>query len=739
MACHKIGNEKLCCISDSYQETSQPSQMNITSLASEKPKSVASRLTKGAGKPSGNLGYVCLHCRKSWTSRIKLEVCLFCKKQLSNFNSMKETIQPTPVNVTRSSFPSQGSPPCEEWHSNVESRKESNHPTSVNVSSSTSDRPPQSDEELITLSNHTVKRHEKLCSISDSYGETSRLSQMNISSLASGKSSLMSWPDVKLIPQTNKLAKEKLTLIAFRLTKGAGKPSGKLGYVCPHCHKSWTSRIKLEVCLFCTKQLSNVNSMKETSHPTPVNVTHSSFTSQGPSQCQKWRSNAESRKESSHPTSVNVSSYKQTGVTEASLLPFKRNAEGQYVIAPIRDRPLLQNDGKPHMLSSCPTNTPLGKKSYLCPHCHKIFTSKNKLDVCLFCKKQLSSLVMQIIPQTKKVPSPERIPCSSETERSTTERPQPQGGERLANSSLCINTKTGEKPPPSTIKETGGKPPPSTIKETGGKPPPGTIKETGGKPPPGTIKETGGKPPPGTIKETGGKPPPGTIKESKVVRQSRKHIKKLPQVKKIAPINVEPSDRRHDPSISEMEAIIHADATETLYGCSHCGKCFDELNSLKVHNASHTVGHGGTEIWTDSVYTHGYTCPHCGKLFNESTSLTAHMSSSHLGKISYKCPHCARRYGGQTALKIHITTHTGEEIYTCLHCCKTFPTSSQPDLCPFCCEQLGQSPVGWKSSLCPSIGVKNLITSAYTGCESCIRGFTGTASLENHLTLVHGY
>ena len=156
MACLEIGNEKLFSISDSYQETSQGSQMNITSLASEKPKSVASRLTKGANKSSGRLGYVCLHCRKTCTSRIKLEVCPFCKKQLSNFNSMKETIQPTPVNVTRSSFTSEGPSQCQEWRSNVECRKRRSHPTSVNVSSSTSDRPPQSDEELITLSNHIM-------------------------------------------------------------------------------------------------------------------------------------------------------------------------------------------------------------------------------------------------------------------------------------------------------------------------------------------------------------------------------------------------------------------------------------------------------------------------------------------------------------------------------------------------------------------------------------------------------
>ena len=156
MACHKIGNEKLCSISDSYQETSQPSQMKITSPASEKPESVASQKTKGAGKPSGRLGYVCLHCRKTCTSRIKLEVCPFCRKQLSNVNSMKNKIQPTPVNVTGIPFTSEGPSQCQEWRSNVECRKGSSHPTSVNVSSSTSDRSPQSDEELITLSNHSM-------------------------------------------------------------------------------------------------------------------------------------------------------------------------------------------------------------------------------------------------------------------------------------------------------------------------------------------------------------------------------------------------------------------------------------------------------------------------------------------------------------------------------------------------------------------------------------------------------
>ena len=313
------------------------------------------------------------------------------------------------------------------------------------------------------------------------------------------------------------------------------------------------------------------------------------------------------------------------------------------------------------MVATRPTDTPPGKKSYLCPHCYKIYTSKNKLDVCLFCKKQLSSLVMQIIPQTKKVPSPERIPCSNETEKSTTEKPQPQGGERLANSSLHINNKTGGKPLPNTIKETGGKPPPSTIKETGAKPPPSTIKETGGKPPPSTIKETGGKPP---------------IKESKVVRQSRKRTKKLPQVEKIAAIDVVPSDKRHVGPISEIPNVHPGvnDVREPRMLRKRSKKRGSELSHV------HTISPIKDKTLLQNDVKSRLRTTLKARKQKERQKINA-------PRISHAVPPSPISHPVPTSPKVNPNEFqgtAGERLYTCSLCSLGSMSSSKPDVCRFC-------------------------------------------------------
>ncbi len=92
--------------------------------------------------------------------------------------------------------------------------------------------------------------------------------------------------------------------------------------------------------------------------------------------------------------------------------------------------------------------------------------------------------------------------------------------------------------------------------------------------------------------------------------------------------------------------------------CSLCGKSFTRLDHLKLH-------------WKRHNGVKDHVCFDCGKTFTRSDAMKGHQRICTGGK-PYKCSHCNMRFSQSGTLKIHERTHTGEKSYKCDQCGKCF-------------------------------------------------------------------
>lgn len=79
--------------------------------------------------------------------------------------------------------------------------------------------------------------------------------------------------------------------------------------------------------------------------------------------------------------------------------------------------------------------------------------------------------------------------------------------------------------------------------------------------------------------------------------------------------------------------------------CLLCGKNFNRLANLRIHQRCHT----GEKP---------YTCSHCGRRFSHSGNLQKH-KRVHTGERPYRCPQCSKSFCQSSHLKKHQTVHTG--------------------------------------------------------------------------------
>ncbi|XP_055839473.1 transcription factor grauzone-like [Episyrphus balteatus] len=169
---------------------------------------------------------------------------------------------------------------------------------------------------------------------------------------------------------------------------------------------------------------------------------------------------------------------------------------------------------------------------------------------------------------------------------------------------------------------------------------------------------------------------------------------------------------------------IHIPEEERKFPCEECNKLFSSSYTLKAHiNNVHQNTYGkicdqcgkcirGREAFQRHLLEHagiptpGEQCDKCGAKLKNKYCLKRHISAKHAdlnvphvciicGKTApnepalqrhyyyvhrcqrnHKCPMCEKAFKKASGLREHMTTHTGEILYTCPYCPKTFNSNA---------------------------------------------------------------
>ncbi|KAF7648246.1 hypothetical protein LDENG_00159900 [Lucifuga dentata] len=106
-----------------------------------------------------------------------------------------------------------------------------------------------------------------------------------------------------------------------------------------------------------------------------------------------------------------------------------------------------------------------------------------------------------------------------------------------------------------------------------------------------------------------------------------------------------------------------------------------------------------------------YTCRICGKSFHVNKQLKLH-SRIHTREKAYRCMYCGKGFAFNSSLTRHLRVHTGEKPYECLLCGKRFNVSTT--LKVHYRSHTGEKPYK---------------------CNSCEKAFTTCSNLKKHMTV----
>ncbi|EDW31805.1 GL10766 [Drosophila persimilis] len=111
--------------------------------------------------------------------------------------------------------------------------------------------------------------------------------------------------------------------------------------------------------------------------------------------------------------------------------------------------------------------------------------------------------------------------------------------------------------------------------------------------------------------------------------------------------------------------LEHSGVSEPKVQCDICGSWHKNRHSLKKHVRRHK---GSSEEVR--------TCKVCGKVSPNRSAMLSHQRYVHLADRKHECSVCNKAFKKAITLKEHMAMHTGEVLYKCPHCPKTFNSNA---------------------------------------------------------------
>ncbi|XP_055374712.1 zinc finger protein 211-like isoform X2 [Condylostylus longicornis] len=112
---------------------------------------------------------------------------------------------------------------------------------------------------------------------------------------------------------------------------------------------------------------------------------------------------------------------------------------------------------------------------------------------------------------------------------------------------------------------------------------------------------------------------------------------------------------------------IHEGVGKSTHKCKYC--CM-EFGSKYAYNIHKFREHENQNPNID------FKCTICNKISANSEALKNHIQYVHRAKAKFECTLCKKSFKRELALKEHMAAHTGQSLYSCPHCSKTFTHSS---------------------------------------------------------------
>ncbi|GBP29607.1 Zinc finger protein 667 [Eumeta japonica] len=210
----------------------------------------------------------------------------------------------------------------------------------------------------------------------------------------------------------------------------------------------------------------------------------------------------------------------------------------------------------------------------------------------------------------------------------------------------------------------------------------------------------------------------------------------------------------------------HIDRVHGLLICKVCGKSYEGLEKLRIHEEKHNkkiCPNCGKKYNTKDFFLkhkklclqgllqpHAprpksefpYTCEQCGKGYSTKGGLRVHNRFVHGNAKPHVCEWCNKAFTAPSYLKTHIIKHTGEKNFECKICNGKFVskeallyhtrrhTGEKPYNCPHCSEKFVNASARAEHIKFRHIGPTLM-------CEICSRKFVTSSFLKKHMSKHH--